>query len=330
MSRERLRDDFRFAVLVIFCAVGVLGVGPFALYRVLGGEWPAAVVDMAIVAALLGALAHAWRGGDVERTSVFVVAAGAAGCAIVSRLDGLAGVFWSYPVIVSSFMLAARRRALVVSLLLVAVVALGGTFPTQIARLLYGSAALVTCLIGFVFARRTDLQRARLERLASRDPLTGAANRRAMARELHIAAEAFRRHRMPVGLLVMDLDHFKRINDELGHEAGDSVLVDFARLVQSRCRAGDRLFRYGGEEFVLLLPGTDVDDLHALADALRRAVASSLRTRGRGVTMSVGGAVLRSGEDTAQWLARADVAMYKAKREGRDRVVVDDSPQINS
>jgi diguanylate cyclase (GGDEF)-like protein len=143
-----------------------------------------------------------------------------------------------------------------------------------------------------------------------------------MDRELHIAAEAFRRHRMPVGLLVMDLDHFKRINDAFGHEAGDSVLVDFARLVQSRCRAGDRLFRYGGEEFVLLLPGTDADALRPLAEELRRAVATGLSGNGRGVTVSVGGAVLRPGEDNAHWLARADAAMYEAKRQGRDRVVV--------
>jgi diguanylate cyclase (GGDEF)-like protein len=144
-----------------------------------------------------------------------------------------------------------------------------------------------------------------------------------MTRELHIAAEAFRRHRVPVGLLVMDLDHFKRINDELGHEAGDRVLVDFARLVQSRCRAGDRLFRYGGEEFVLLLPGTRGDALRPLADELRRAVAHGLRADGREVTVSVGGAALQPGEDNNRWLARADAAMYQAKREGRDRVVVD-------
>jgi diguanylate cyclase (GGDEF)-like protein len=188
---------------------------------------------------------------------------------------------------------------------------------------MYVASASVTCVLALVFAWHTALQREALEKLASRDPLTGAPNRRAMTRELHIAAEAFRRHRVPVGLLVMDLDHFKRINDELGHEAGDRVLVDFARLVQSRCRAGDRLFRYGGEEFVLLLPGTRGDALRPLADELRRAVAHGLRADGREVTVSVGGAALQPGEDNNRWLARADAAMYQAKREGRDRVVVD-------
>jgi diguanylate cyclase (GGDEF)-like protein len=143
-----------------------------------------------------------------------------------------------------------------------------------------------------------------------------------MERELLIAAEGFRRHRLPVGLAVLDLDHFKRINDEAGHEAGDHVLVAFARLVQSRCRAGDRLFRYGGEEFVLLAPGTDVDALQRLVDDLRHQVALQLRAGARPVTVSIGGAVLRSGEDVHAWLARADAAMYEAKRLGRDRAVV--------
>jgi diguanylate cyclase (GGDEF)-like protein len=324
MSLQRLRTDFRFAVLVLFCIVALLGIAPFAIYRLAHGETAAAATDAAIVSALVGTLLYAWRGGDVDRASHFIVVAAIAGCLAVGHLAGLSGAFWSYSGIVAAFLLIPRGRALVAATLLIVLLTVdANAFPTLFARVMYVASATVTCMFAFAFARHTALQREQLEMLASRDPLTGAPNRRAMARELHIAAEAFRRHRVPVGLLVMDLDHFKRVNDELGHEAGDSVLVDFARLVQSRCRAGDRLFRYGGEEFVLLLPGTTLDALRPLADELRRAVANGLRSGGRAVTVSVGGAVLQPGEDNAQWLARADAAMYAAKREGRDRVVVD-------
>ena len=324
MSKQRLRTDFQFAVLAYFCLVGLAGIVPFVAYRFAVGEPAAGAIDLAIVAALAGTLAFAWRGGDVEHASLFMGVAGAIGCIAVAHVAGEPGALWSYPTIVATFLLVRRSRALVVALLLIALVSVDEKpFPTELSRLMYAVSAAVTCVLAFVFAWYAARQREALEKLASRDPLTGAPNRRAMARELHIAAEAFRRHRVPVGLLVMDLDHFKRINDALGHEAGDSVLVDFTRLVQSRCRAGDRLFRYGGEEFVLLLPGTAVDSLRPLADELRRAVAEGLQAQGQAVTVSVGGAVLQPGEDNAHWLGRADAAMYAAKREGRDRVVVD-------
>ena len=323
MSMQRLRTDFRFAVLVLFCFAALLGIAPFVIYRFVHGETAVGAVDTAIVAALAATLGYAWRGGDVGRASHFIIAAATVGCLIVSHVAGLSGAFWSYAAIVAAFLLVPRGRALVAATVLIVLLAVDGTaFPTLLPRLMYIASAAVTCMFAFAFARHTALQREQLEILASRDPLTGAPNRRAMTRELHIAAEAFRRHRLPVALLVMDLDHFKRINDELGHEAGDSVLVDFARLVLSRCRAGDRLFRYGGEEFVLLLPGTDAGALRPLAEELRRAVAGGLRAAGRAVTVSVGGAVLQPGEDNAHWLARADAAMYDAKHQGRDRVVV--------
>ncbi|TZF82424.1 GGDEF domain-containing protein [Cognatilysobacter lacus] len=324
MSRERLRTDFQFAVLVLFCTVALAGVTPFVIYRYVVGDVVLGVIDTAIVAALAGTLLYVWRGGDAAPASLFIVVTTTIGCLVVARMVGMSGALWSYPAIAAGFLLIRRTRALLAASLLILLLALdGGAFPSELARLMYFSSASVTCLLAFVFARHTALQRAQLEALASRDPLTGAANRRAMARELHIAAETARRHRAPVGLLVMDLDHFKRVNDALGHEAGDSVLVDFARLVQSHCRAGDRLFRYGGEEFVLLVPGSDANDLRPLADSLRRAVSAALRSPCGPITVSVGGAVLRADEDNQQWLARADAAMYEAKHQGRDRVVVD-------
>lgn len=327
MSLHRLRTDFQFAVLILFCAVAILGVGPFAVYRLVHGELMAGLIDTVIVLALLLAIAHAWRGGRLERASMVVVATGLVGGIVVGYVVGLPGVLWSYTVVLANFLLVGRLRALVASaVLIVALMLEEGPFDSLLERLMYLGSAVVTCLLAYMFARRTQMQHETLERLASRDPLTGVGNRRAMENELHIAAEAFRRHRTPAGLAVLDLDHFKRVNDEHGHEAGDHVLVDFSRIVQARCRAGDRLFRYGGEEFVLLLPGTDVAAMRPLADELCAAVAARLRAGGEPVTVSIGAAVLRADEDVAQWLARADAAMYEAKHRGRNRAVVDDEP----
>jgi diguanylate cyclase (GGDEF)-like protein len=326
VSFQRLRTDYPFAIFVLFCVVAMLGIGPFAVYRFAQGAAVAGMVDALIVACLGAALVHVWRGGDVGRASLLIVATTTAGCVVIGRLIGLPGALWSFAAILANFLLVPRAAALAASAIVIVILVLeGSAFQSTAERLMYFAAASVTCLFAYVFAHQTHEQQQKLETLASRDPLTGVSNRRAMERELLIAAEGYRRHRIPVGLAVMDLDHFKRINDEAGHEGGDHVLVAFAHLVKSRCRAGDRLFRYGGEEFVLLAPGADAPALRRLVDDLRREVGAQLHACGRPVTVSIGGAVLRPAEDTHAWLARADAAMYEAKRLGRDRAVVADA-----
>ncbi len=102
------------------------------------------------------------------------------------------------------------------------------------------------------------------------------------------------------------------------------MLIDFAGLVTASTRKGDRLFRFGGEEFVLLLRGPDATALRTSTEDLRAMVASHLRCRQDAITVSIGAAALEPGEDVASWLARADAAMYRAKKDGRNRVVVDE------
>jgi diguanylate cyclase (GGDEF)-like protein len=170
-------------------------------------------------------------------------------------------------------------------------------------------------------------QRDRMRELAERDPLTGLANRRAgeaMLRGAH--AEALAQGR-PMAVVFADLDRFKVINDAHGHDVGDEVLVEVAARLQSGLRQGDMVARHGGEEFVLLLPGSDADAALALAERMRAAIAASPVATGAGalaVTASFGVAVLDPARPvpTKDLLQRADQAMYRAKREGRDRVAL--------
>jgi diguanylate cyclase (GGDEF)-like protein len=160
-----------------------------------------------------------------------------------------------------------------------------------------------------------------------RDPLTGLFNRRYLeetfARELSRAARAD----TLVGVVVFDIDHFKRFNDTYGHEAGDLVLKELGLLLKKHCRGDDIACRYGGEEFVLLLPGITYEAARLRAEALREAVKHlklSLRDQPLGqVSLSLGVAVYPANGQTAESLIRvADEALYRAKKEGRDRVVV--------
>jgi diguanylate cyclase (GGDEF)-like protein len=164
----------------------------------------------------------------------------------------------------------------------------------------------------------------RLEVQARTDVLTGLANRRAILERLEDELRRAAREGATLGVGMVDVDHFKHVNDEYGHSAGDDVLCEVARRMQSVLRPYDRVGRFGGEEFLVLVPRVSGDELTQLLERLRKAVGSSRLAVGAAdivVTVSVGGAVT-GGEAEDALIARADAAMYEAKALGRDRVVL--------
>jgi two-component system cell cycle response regulator len=176
--------------------------------------------------------------------------------------------------------------------------------------------------------RRTQqLQTAnvRLEELATTDPLTGIANRRKMTEQIAAELERARRFGHPLSVLMVDIDFFKRINDTHGHDTGDGAIVALASLLAGSLRAIDTAARFGGEEFVVLMPETD-DAVAAVAAERLRAAAAALRVPAEGgidvtLTISIGLAAAIGDDTPSTLLIRADKALYRAKQEGRDRVV---------
>jgi diguanylate cyclase (GGDEF)-like protein len=187
----------------------------------------------------------------------------------------------------------------------------------ELARLLAPLARLVAVAIQ---------NQAMLEKLVFVDPLTGVYNRAFYDRQVALEIERANRTNSKLGLLVMDIDDFKPINDQYGHRAGDQVLSQIGREVRARMRKIDLLFRYGGEEFVLLLPGADLEEAQRTAERLRQVVAEQ-RFLPEGVaaplrvTVSIGGAVYPDQSRTRTGLFNAaDTALYRAKNEGKNRV----------
>jgi diguanylate cyclase (GGDEF)-like protein/PAS domain S-box-containing protein len=162
----------------------------------------------------------------------------------------------------------------------------------------------------------------KLEELAARDPLTGLLNRRSFGERLQQEVSRGRRHDAALSALILDVDHFKRINDSQGHQAGDDVLRQLASIIVQAVRDSDVVARHGGEEFVVLAPETPRAGALAVAERIRRVTALARDRCWQGsVTLSIGIAELKRPPDTAEsLLARADGAMYQAKRGGRDRI----------
>jgi diguanylate cyclase len=181
-----------------------------------------------------------------------------------------------------------------------------------------------------LFASRVEQQRHQLEQLATTDALSGAGNRRAFDAALADAHQLHARHPVPVALVLFDIDHFKRVNDVHGHGAGDACIAALAQAVRQRLRRTDRLFRYGGEEFVVIAQHTDLDQARVLAEGLRAAAAQTPvpGVPGLHVTVSLGVAGLVRSERAEDALGRADAALYEAKREGRNQVRVALPPPV--
>ena len=200
-------------------------------------------------------------------------------------------------------------------------------------QLLINAALLNLAAAGIYLVRkRVDHLLAATRALSSVDPLTGLANRRSLVDQAPRVWGQARRDGTQVAALVLDLDHFKQLNDAHGHAAGDAILTAVAKALGAAVRPADILARTGGEELVVVGMVSDFREAERLAERLRTAVATARTPDGHGVTTSVGVALNRpvdGGDPTdALWrlIDRADAAMYEAKRQGRDRVVA--SPPV--
>ncbi len=164
--------------------------------------------------------------------------------------------------------------------------------------------------------------------MAFYDPLTGLNNRRFLERRLPAMIETAHRRGAPLAMMILDIDHFKHINDSYGHEAGDLVLKGFAAELQQIVRGGDLVCRLGGEEFVIAMPGVDAPHATRMAERARRTIENMefpipTASGSVSITVSIGLADLRGEQDSAELYRRADRALYLSKSAGRNRVTLD-------
>lgn len=184
---------------------------------------------------------------------------------------------------------------------------------------------VIMAVLASTYHRLVRRSEQRLHELACTDPLTQLRNRRFMMEVVQHEAAVFERGGRPLSILLGDVDHFKRVNDHHGHAVGDGVLRAIARVLREGVREVDHVARWGGEEFLVLLPGTEVDEAQQVAERLRAGVQALVEVDGRrelGLGITLGLAELQPGESIEQALMRADRALYEGKQAGRNRVIL--------
>jgi diguanylate cyclase (GGDEF)-like protein len=202
--------------------------------------------------------------------------------------------------------------------------------PIQALLFIVSFMALLLGSTGFMLmAKEHADERFRLQ--SQMDTLTGVWTRAYLESVAQQEISRYQRYGHPVSLVMIDIDHFKRINDSFGHAMGDQVLVEFCQVAQKCIRTTDILGRWGGEEFVLILPNTSFSSATELAERIRNTLEKHSFPKARTITASFGVSLLRESESWADWLHRSDIKLYRAKAAGRNRVVFeDDTPSVDS
>jgi len=176
-------------------------------------------------------------------------------------------------------------------------------------------------ILSFTDITSTMLEYVNMEKKATHDPLTGAHNRSFFDHYFDQILEKARQNRKILGIIMIDIDHFKDVNDTFGHETGDAVLKMFVQIINNSIRQEDNIVRWGGEEFIILANVTSNEEVQMIAENLRHKIATSVFDLVEHITISLGVATLHSDESIQESIRRSDEALYRAKEEGRNKVV---------
>jgi diguanylate cyclase len=328
MSDQSLKtkhlDDFRIKSTLGVTIITLFILAPFAVNNFLQDRYVLGIGSMGII---ILCATNAWNCiqkryhpslillGLLPAITIFLIFA--------FRQQGAIIAFWCYPVVLGFYFMLPERQAWISN-----IVFLGIIFPQawvileQPFMIRFVVTILGVSAFSAMFMRVITAQQKMLETQAVTDPLTGLFNRTMLNDTFDQAIQQNHRTGTPMTLLVLDIDHFKMINDELGHNSGDGVLRSVGEFFLKRIRRRtDKVFRIGGEEFLVLLYDTDLEHGRQVAEELCSGFASLPLLSDRSVTVSIGVATLQPDEDWVSWMKRGDKNLYKAKLDGRNRVV---------
>lgn len=240
---------------------------------------------------------------------------------LLTTTIGMKGLLWSYPFVFTIFFVQEKNQARIYCAITYVSFVIACFISSEIELAFRFAVTLfMLILLTDVIIRELTKMEDKLKELSIRDPLTNAHNRRYMNHIMQITIEETRRDFGPASLIILDIDYFKKINDKYGHVVGDDVLVKLVELLHKRQRKLDYVFRSGGEEFVLILRNTGLQQALSFAESLRKYVEAAKLLKNETITVSLGVTEYQENETDVEWLHRADELLYDAKAAGRNCV----------
>lgn len=235
---------------------------------------------------------------------------------------GADGSYWPVLLVIGYYFVMPEKRAWLFNVLFVLLIIPVAWFVLDSSAAVRFSAVMFgVSLFAFISLREINILHGLLKEQAVTDKLTGLFNRALLEGSLQHAIAQNRRTEVPMALIVFDIDHFKAINDTLGHDTGDMVLQEIGDLLKRRIRGSDKAFRIGGEEFLVFVHNADERQGAEVAENLRREVEQATLLPDRQVTISAGVSSLKDDMDAAAWVKACDEKLYRAKEAGRNRVI---------
>jgi len=235
---------------------------------------------------------------------------------------GLTGVYWVFPGSIALYFLLTKKWALISNFFLISAVSFVASIMLDMEIVLRLIAVLMGVnLFSLISVTVINKQYTQLVLDAVTDPFTGLYNRSLLQQSLEYANNQYKRTGVFMSLIAMDLDYFKSINDDFGHDVGDRVLKSFSELLKQSFRGTDMIFRSGGEEFLMLVYDADKIKATTIAEKIRQKIEDQELISNRKITVSAGVAEVIPHENYNQWLKRCDQKMYQAKHAGRNQVV---------
>ena len=298
---------------------------PLTLYALLRGNYVAGFGGAYINTILVINTVLIAHGRNHEPMTLYALIPGGIVCMALSyTVDGNLASVWCFPSILACYCMLSRRKAIVANTMImsVAVPMMWLTLdPVDAARL--SASLLCVSLFANILVREIDAQQLRLRYQLNHDPLTGLLNRTSLKAQLQAAISAYKDSSIPATLIAIDLDHFKSVNDRFGHDGGDIVLCEVARLLKEHVAHDGTAFRLGGEEFLILLTDNGKATAYNRAESLRATIADTAILQSHPISASIGTANLHITDDEKSWTRRSDNRLYAAKRNGRNCVVSD-------
>lgn len=299
-----------------------IGIIPFTIFRAIQQDWYVAILDLIVVVGMSTIFVYVYKTDKVKDASLVLILVALVGNVISFYLKGIGQANWIYPAMLAAYYIMSPKKGLVVNFVM-----LSFYVPKLITSLEFINLAtflvtiIITNVIAYVFASGLRSQAIILERHASEDYLTETGNRRALSQKLEELNITLKNHDKTATIILLDLDYFKKVNDTYGHIRGDEVLIMLSDLLKCHYRDIGQIYRYGGEEFIVLCPDINLEDSFKNAQNFRNIVKNNIIIDGKQQTISLGVAEYVKEENNDEWIHRVDLALYQAKNQGRDMVI---------